>query len=119
MFRLALDFDGVVTRHPDHLRFLADRILMSGGAVYILTARMEKEREFTLRQLRMLHFRFTKLICCPFDYELQHGNYVTEDDLSRIGQWKTEMCRKFEVDLFADDSLHQYNTVFDCPTIFI
>lgn len=119
MFRLALDFDGVITRHPDHFRFLADRVLMSGGSVYVLTARLEGEREITLRQLRMLHFRFTKLIMCPFDYELKHGNYVSEDDLVKIGQWKAEMCEKFAVNLFADDSLHQYNVEFNCPTIFI
>lgn len=50
IFKLGLDFDGVITRHVDMFRFLSDRVLMSGGSVYVLTARMEKERESTLRQ---------------------------------------------------------------------
>lgn len=119
MFRLALDFDGVITRHVDHLRFLADRILMSGGSIYVITARMEGDREETLRQLRKLHFRFTKLLMYPEEYKYSYGYYVSEDDLRKIGEWKAKMCQKFAVNLFADDSLHQYDVEFSCPTIFI
>lgn len=117
-FVLALDMDGVITRHPDHLRFLADRLLMSGHEVHIITGRMERERTETLKQLKHLHFRYTELHMFPDEYEYK-GEALSVDDMQEIGQWKSWLCSDLGASLFMDDNQHYYRTEFDIPRVHI
>lgn len=119
-FRLGLDYDGVITRHPDHLRFLADHLMMSGGEVHIITGRRKSDREETLRRLKEMRFRFTSLHLYPVEYKWTPGAMVDKETLSDIGIWKAQMCQDLGIDLFMDDHLHSYPLEeFTCPTVHI
>lgn len=118
-FRLGLDYDGTVTRHPDHLRFLADHILMSGGEVYIISGRRQaKDRAETLARLKEIRFRFTELVLYPGDYSWT-GARLDGETLQDIGKWKAMICEDFGINLFMDDGLHSYSAIFTCPTVHV
>lgn len=117
-FVLGLDMDGVITRHPDHLRWLADRLLMSGHEVHIITGRMERERTRTLKELKALRFRFTELHMYPGEYEYK-GEALSVDDMQGIGEWKSALCIDLGILLFLDDNQHYYRNEIDVPRVHI
>ena len=120
MFKLGLDFDGVLTRHPDYLRWLSDRLLHSGHEVHIITGRRKRDRKETLNTLKSIHFRYTKLHLYPGEYELGDGyTKLTDDEARAIGDWKVQLCEDLGIGLFLDDSLHFYETDFNCPVVHI
>lgn len=118
-FRLGLDYDGVVSRHPDHLRFISDRILMSGGEVWIITGRRESDREETLQRLKEMRFRFTGIQFYSGDYDW-NGAKLDIETIRDIGLFKQAVITDLGIDLFLDDSLHAYNMEdWPCPTVHV
>ena len=118
--RLAFDLDGTLTRHSDHLRFLADRVLMSGGEVHVITGRRPHERDLTLYELKnKLRFRFTELHVYPEEYDFELGGKISAELAQSIGEWKSDLCDDLGVDILFDDDLHRYNTDFNCHTVHI
>jgi len=117
-FVLGLDMDGVITRHPDHLRWLADRLLMSGHEVHIITGRMERERTRTLKELKALRFRFTELHMYPGEYEYK-GEALSVDDMDGVGEWKAGICADIGANILLEDNNHFYRADFEIPQVHI
>lgn len=118
-FVLALDFDGCITRHPDHFRWLSDHILMSGGEVHVVTGRRAaKDRLETLNLLKGLRIRYTDIHFYPGDYKLP-VSAMTQDDFEGIAAWKQCVLDDIGASLFFDDSLHYYNLKFNVPVVHV
>ena len=118
-FKLGLDLDGVITHHPDYIRWFADKVLASGQEVIIITGRREFERGITLKQLKDLQIRFSCLIMYPHDYVFEKG-IIEMVDLKAIGEWKALKCAELGISVMLEDSMHWYHGVdFPCPTVHI
>jgi len=108
--KIAFDLDGTITAHPEFFKTLYDAwVAKTGSLPYILTARMERDREVTVAQLRELGM----LTYIDPDHQLQMypHSYVwpfkSADDEEYIKQqhtvWKVEMCRRLDVSILIDD----------------
>jgi hypothetical protein len=118
-FRLGLDFDGTITRHPDFLRWFSDHLLMSGHEVHIITGRRaSKDRLETLNLLKGLRIRYTAIHFYPGDYKLP-VHKMTAEDHRGIGEWKKGIMEELGISLYMDDSLHYFDTDLGVPSVHV
>lgn len=89
--RYGMDIDGTVTQAPRHFKRLIDALLEAGDTVYIVTARLERDREETEGLLAGLGIRYDELIMRPDDWPRS------------IADFKVHAVREREIHLLMDD----------------
>jgi hypothetical protein len=115
----AFDFDGVIDRYPESVRWLTNLLLHSGHQIHIITGRRKSvDWDITLNQLRKLKIRYTELHLYPGEYEFD-GRPLSSEHQQAIGEWKSGMCEEIGATVFFDDQLHAYQTEFPCATVHI
>ena len=104
---IVCDIDDTIVMEPDYkpiwnvIEFLKNQAQTT--KIILLTARLESEREFTVKQMRDLGIPYTEIIMEKF-IDVNHGGRATNPH----GIWKAEQVRqimnKYNVVLFIDNS---------------
>lgn len=123
IFKLSLDFHGVIDALPEFLSFLTKAIVDSGNEVHILTggtlsAQMEKELREHGVVWTHLESVYNHLIDSGAEIvgEVQFPDGTVQKKFAD-GLWDTakgEYCKKHQIDLHIDDTLI-YNEHFTTP----
>jgi len=86
--RYGMDVDGTITRAPRHFKRLIDALLEAGDHVYIVTGRLERDREETEELLASLGIQYSELLMRPNDWRRSIADYkvhaVRERDLHML-----------------------------------
>lgn len=104
---IVCDIDDTIVMEPDYapiwnvIEFLKNQAQTT--RIILLTARLESEREFTVKQMRNLGVPYSEIIMETF-VDVNHGGRATNPH----GIWKAEQVRlimnKYNVVLFIDNS---------------
>ena len=104
---IVCDIDDTIIMEPDYkpiwnvIEFLKNQAQTT--KIILLTARVESEREFTVKQMRELGVPYTDIIMEEF-VDINHGGRATNPH----GIWKADQVRilmnKYNVVLFIDNS---------------
>ena len=104
---IVCDIDDTLIMEPDYkpiwnvIEFIKNQAQTC--KIILLTARVESEREFTVKQMRELGIPYTKIIMEQF-VDINHGGRATNPH----GIWKAEQVRQimneYNVVLFIDNS---------------
>jgi len=104
---IVCDIDDTIIMEPDYapiwnvIEFLKNQAQTT--KIILLTARVENEREFTVKQMRDLGIPYTEIIMEQF-VDVNHGGRATNPH----GIWKAEQVRQimnqYNVVLFIDNS---------------
>ena len=113
--KIAIDYDGTITAHPEFFRTLyyawRDATMMSP---IILTARMEHtERASTLTELAAVGiyetfvYGVSNLHMYPHTYEFPYRSVYDEQfSRARHALWKAQKCKELDVTVLIDDCEH-------------
>lgn len=113
---LGLDIDGTITTHPEVFLFLAKAWVAAGGELHIITARLESDREFTVRQLDQMGFNVPELAYTlhmyPHVYNWPFTSVADEHFTKRKhAEWKAYVCRQYNIAVLYDDCPHNIKAV--------
>jgi len=110
IFKLGLDWHGVIDKYPKIFKMLSRLILLSGGEVHIITGH-SWDNKFK-RKLKKIwgtsdwnyKFSITDYLTdkgLPFEIGADSGKYF---ELSKWNSAKAIYCKKHNIDLMIDDS---------------
>ncbi|MSQ51673.1 MAG: hypothetical protein EXR28_07275 [Betaproteobacteria bacterium] len=85
--RIGLDIDGTITADPQFFAGIAQRWLVAGREVHVVSSRSPEARPETLLELREFGISFTDLYLCPTDSEAWTLCPHTELDWYRRHLW--------------------------------
>jgi hypothetical protein len=88
---IGLDIDDTITRHPEFFSFLSQALVKAGHQVIIITFR--EDRASVEDYLRKEKIAYNQLVTSTLDACFEYG----------VDQWKSAMCRKYNVDILFDD----------------
>jgi hypothetical protein len=122
MFRLGLDFHGIIDKYPALFGTLSQLIMASGGQVYIITGHRATP-EFAL-SLKQLGIEYTEILSVV-DFNQRHGIEVKYDengnpwiDEEIWNSTKADLCKRYDIDLHVDDS-EIYGKYFTGKTLYL
>lgn len=104
---VAFDLDDTITRCPEFFAFLSRALKDAGHPVFIISYRTDEES--TADALAEFGVAYDELIL------------ATDLDLDAQGfyEWKAEMCRRLEIDVFFEDMPEVANRVDDSTVCFV
>lgn len=88
---VAFDIDDTITRHPQFFALLSRSLRAEGHRVIIITFR--DNRDVTANDLREWGIAYDTLVTSTLELCLEHG----------VDEWKAEVCRTHQVDIFFED----------------
>jgi len=89
--RYGMDIDGTITRAPRHFKRLIDALLEAGDHVYIVTGRLERDRQETEELLASLGIQYSELLMRPNGWRRS------------IADFKAQAVRERQLHLLMDD----------------
>lgn len=89
--RYGMDVDGTITRAPRHFKRLIDALLEAGDHVYIVTGRLERQREETEALLASLGIQYNELLMRPDHWRRS------------IADFKVQAVRERALHMLVDD----------------
>jgi hypothetical protein len=99
IYKVAIDYDGVISANYQHYFQLSADFMRNGIAVYVLSAAKESRQENILEELDRLNFPCLEKIFRPVDFVSTPFN---------IGTWKKIKLIEYDIDLFFDNDIKQY-----------
>ena len=88
---IGLDIDDTITQHPEFFSVLSHAMIHSGHKVIIITFR--EDRQAAEDSLRQWDIAYDELVTSTLGQCMEYGT----------NEWKAEMCRRYNVDIFFDD----------------
>jgi len=121
MFKLGLDFHGVIDKYPELFSVLSNLVFGTGNKVYIITG--HKDTPELRTDLEKYGIKYNEIISI-IDYHERIGSHVWYDergpwidaDLWNVG--KAELCKKYDINLMIDDS-EMYGQYFTGKTKYL
>ena len=98
--KIGLDFDGVVTEFPVEISNIMNKVVKSGGRIFIITGRKTTDIEEVSSFLKQYKIPYENIHCYPEDYPAAHDDLLTK--LS-IGEWKGSVVNNLMLDMYADN----------------
>lgn len=104
---IVCDIDDTIVMEPDYapIENVIEFLKQQGQThkIFLLTARLETEREFTIKQMRELGIPFTEIIMEQFLDPNHHGRATNEHAIYKAEQVRILMGQ-YNVVLFIDNS---------------
>ena len=88
---IGLDIDDTITQHPEFFSLLSHALVDAGHRVIIITFR--EDRQATEIALEQWNISYNELFTSTLGGCFEYG----------VNEWKAEMCRQHDVDIFFDD----------------
>jgi len=88
---VGFDIDDTITQHPKFFSLISHALFNAGHKVIIITFR--EDRQIAENDLKQWNILYNKLITSTLESSFEYG----------VNEWKAEMCRQNNVDIFFDD----------------
>jgi uncharacterized HAD superfamily protein len=108
MFNIGIDIDGTLSKYPEFLNWLGNKIVESGGKVYIITGLGKQEAQLRFEKYCKIP---TAILIDTSEYNSDERKLIgqVESNEEIVGKFKQRKCKELEIDFMFDDkaSVHR------------
>ena len=98
--KIGVDFDGVITTYPIELSNIFNKVVKSGGRIFVITGRRATDFESISSFLKQYQIPVEEIFCFPTEYPARPDDLISK--LS-IGEWKGTIVNELCLDMYIDD----------------